>query len=130
MTRPQGVNAELAPLVRMTFPVEASLADLADAPRNQPLFACWLLGFGFLPFDRHVLIIQDAGPTWFIETSHSWYQSLWRHERYVRATEQGCEVRDILTVKPRLAFMQGLTNAVVGGIFRHRHRRLLALYGA
>ena len=45
----------------MTFP-EGSLESLLDAPRDQPVFASWLLAFGFVPFDRHVFVLHDAGP--------------------------------------------------------------------
>jgi ligand-binding SRPBCC domain-containing protein len=128
VTTPAGVNAELGPLVRMTFP-KGAMADLASAPRDEPLFACWLLAFGLIPFDRHVLVMHEVGERHFIETSHSLLQKLWRHERYVTPTGQGCTVRDVVTVTPRLGFAGPISRALAAAVFRHRHRRLKALYG-
>ncbi|HYG26239.1 MAG TPA: hypothetical protein VD906_04970 [Caulobacteraceae bacterium] len=128
MTTPRGVNAELTPLVRMTFP-EGSLDDLGAAPRGEPVFVSWLLLFGLIPFDRHVFILQEAGERHFVETSRSALQKLWRHERYVEPTPDGCTVRDVVTPVPRLAFAAPLTRAIAAAIFRHRHRRLKQLYG-
>ena len=128
VTTPAGVNAELMPLVRMTFPT--SDLTITDAPPDEPFFVSWLLLFGFLPFDRHVLIIHKTGPRFFIERSHSLMQKLWQHERYLTDAEGGTAVRDIVTVTPRLIFMNALTNTIVAMIFRHRHRRLTRRYRA
>tara|TARA_R110000824_G_scaffold118960_18_gene272541 strand:- start:69600 stop:70067 length:468 start_codon:yes stop_codon:yes gene_type:complete len=128
VTTPEGVNAELMPLVRMSFP--PTDLTFTTAPLGQPLFHSWLLLFGFLPFDRHTFVLHETGPRHFIETSHSLMQKLWRHERYLSETENGTLVHDIVTVVPRLGFMSPLTNAVVAFIFRHRHRQIARHYGA
>lgn len=128
VTTPAGVNAELMPLIRMSFP-EADLG-LADAPLDQPLFGSWIFLFGLIPFDRHVFVIHEVGPGHFVETSHSLLQKLWRHERRLTATEHGTVLRDTVTVVPRIGSTSTLTNFVVRAIFRHRHRRLQALYPA
>jgi ligand-binding SRPBCC domain-containing protein len=126
MTSAAGVNAELKPLITMTFP-QAGF-DFASAPLNQPLFTSWILAFGFLPFDRHTFVLHEIGPSHFVETSHTLLQKLWRHERYLTDQGDSTEVRDVVTVLPRLAFMRPLTNRIVAAIFRHRHRRLTRLY--
>lgn len=128
VTTPEGVNAELMPLVRMTFPA-GSMDDLRAAPLDQSIAACWLLAFGLIPFDRHVLVMHEIGERHFIETSHSALQKLWRHERYVTPTKTGCTVRDVVTVVPRLGIAGAISNATAAAIFRHRHRRLRKLYG-
>ena len=87
-----------------------------------------MLLFGVLPFDRHVLMFADIGPDGFVETSHSLLQQAWKHERSVRDADGGCVVRDIVTVTPRIAFIQPLANAIVAKVFRHRHKRLKLLY--
>jgi hypothetical protein len=127
VTTAQGVNAELAPLVRMTFPAGA-MADLANAPRDEPVAVCWLLAFGAIPFDRHVLAMHEVGERHVIETSHSLLQKLWRHERYVEPSGQGCTVRDVVTPVPRLGLAAPMTRAIAAAIFRHRHKRLKSLY--
>lgn len=127
VTTPRGVNAELMPFIRMTFPQ----ADLrfADAPLDKPLFGSWILLFGALPFDRHTFVIHETGARHFVETSRSLLQKLWRHERSLTETARGTLVRDIVTVTPRLGFAAPATNFIVRAIFRHRHRRLARLYG-
>lgn len=122
-----GVNAELAPWIRMTFPATA-LTGLGAAPVDEPLFVSWLLAFGVLPFDRHVFALAEVGHRHFIETSYSLLQAQWRHERYVTAIESGCRVRDVVTVRPRLGVMAPLTRWIASALFRHRHKRLRVLF--
>jgi ligand-binding SRPBCC domain-containing protein len=126
MTSAAGVNAELNPLITMTFP-QAGF-DFSSAPLNRPLFNSWILLFGFLPFDRHTFVLHEIGPSHFVETSHTLLQKLWRHERYLTEQDDSAEVRDVVTVSPRLPFMRPLTDRIVATIFRHRHRRLARLY--
>jgi ligand-binding SRPBCC domain-containing protein len=126
VSKPAGVNAELMPLVRMTFP--AGAPDINQAPIGVPAAICWLLAGGVLPFDRHVLVFADIGPSGFIETSHSLMHHQWKHERSVRPDGEGCVVRDIVTVTPRLAILQAPTDAIAAWVFHHRHKRLKLLY--
>ncbi|MCE9650161.1 MAG: hypothetical protein K8R18_11115 [Parvibaculum sp.] len=128
VTTPRGVNAELMPFIRMTFP-EADMR-LADAPLDTPLFGSWIFLFGVLPFDRHTFVIHEVGARHFVETSRSLLQKLWRHERSLTETAGGTIIRDVVTVIPRFSFAAPATNFVVRAIFRHRHRRLARLYGA
>jgi hypothetical protein len=126
VTSADGVNAELKPLVTMTFPKDGF--DFSKAMPGQPLFTSWILLFGFLPIDRHTFIIHEVGPLHFVETSHTLLQRSWRHERYLTPQGDSTDVRDVVTVIPRLAFMQPVTNRIVATIFRHRHKRLARLY--
>ncbi len=126
VTSAEGVNAELKPLVSMTFPTEGF--DFSAAPIDQPLFNSWILLFGFLPIDRHTFVLHEVGQTHFIETSHTLLQKGWRHERYLTAQGDSTDVRDVVTVTPRLAFMAPLINRIVAAIFRHRHKQLAKLY--
>ena len=57
MTMP-GVNAELMPLLRMSYPAQYRALDAKQAPLNRRLFRSWLLLFGFLPVDLHALAHQ------------------------------------------------------------------------
>ncbi len=128
VTTPRGVNAELMPFIRMTFP-QADLR-LTDAVLDTPLFSSWILLFGLLPFDRHTFVIQEVGAQHFIETSRSLLQRLWRHERSVTESAHGTIIRDVVTVMPRFGFAAPVTGAIVRVIFRHRHKRLARLYGS
>ncbi|MCB1155843.1 hypothetical protein KDL45_19435, partial [bacterium] len=55
VTRMDGVNDELMPLARMTYPAEAKTLSIADAPIGEILFNSILLAFGIFPFDVHRL---------------------------------------------------------------------------
>lgn len=131
VTTMSGVNDELAPYVRMTHPAHLrSLTDV-DVRPGVVLHRCWLLAGGLLPFDRHALalerVVEGEG---FDEESTSWLQRRWRHERRLADAPEGCTVvSDRLVVVPRLALAEPLTRWVVGVVFRHRHRRLVARFG-
>lgn len=111
----------------MTFP-PAAMTGLGAAPVNEPLFVSWLLAFGVLPFDRHVLCFAEVGERHFIEASHSLIQKHWRHERYVTTTAGGCRVRDVVTVHPRIGAFGPIARGMVSAVFRHRHKQLRLLY--
>jgi hypothetical protein len=132
-----GVNAELAPWVRMTHPVD--LSDLATAPPTAigtVAFRSWLLAFGVVPFDRHalrLLSVDDRGDDGgeFAEDSTSWLQKRWRHERTVApSTADTCTLTDRLVVEPRLPLARPLVARIVPWLFARRHRVLVARFGA
>ena len=131
-----GVNDELAPLVRMTHPPAlGSLADLPDGVVGRVAFGSWLLAAGVVPIDRHalrLLAVEQRGPLGggFVEDSTSWLQARWLHERDVDAVEAGtCRVTDRLLVVPRLRATRPVVAAVVPRIFEHRHRVLRKRFG-
>lgn len=127
-----GVNHELAPFVRMTHPARLqSLADVEVVP-GVVLHRCWLLAGGIVPFDRHALALERLLPgEGFDEESTSWLQRRWRHERRLTdAPGGGTIVADRLVIEPRLRLAAPVTRRLVGFLFRHRHRRLVATFGA
>lgn len=131
VSRISGVNAELRPLMRMSCPPEYRERSLIDAPLNTPLFPSWLLLFGWLPVDRHFLMLERAWPgQGFDERSHSWSNRVWIHRRRVLADPAGSRVVDELEFEPRLALMAAGLKWFVALLFRHRHRRLRARFGA
>jgi ligand-binding SRPBCC domain-containing protein len=76
-----------------------------------------------------VLDRVDAGRG-FVEESTSWVQRRWRHERtLVDAAGGGTTVTDRLVVRPRVALARPVVGAIVGALFRHRHRRLRRRFG-
>jgi hypothetical protein len=133
-----GVNAELAPWLRMTHP--AALRSLDDAPElvGRVAFHSWLLAGGVLPFDRHALRLVSVerhpeGGGAFVEESTSWLQARWRHERDVEPLGQNgdrCRVTDRLLVEPRVPLARPLVAVVVPWLFRQRHRGLVRTFGA
>lgn len=129
-----GVNFELAPWVRMTVPQAYAQRSLFDATADELtrplLFRSVLLALGVLPFDVHAFHLDRVLPgEGFDERSSSWMQKTWIHRRRVVAHGDGCVVTDELEIEPRIAFMTPVVRAIVGFLFRHRHRRLAARYG-
>lgn len=125
------VNAELWPLVRMTVPVAWRARPLAQWVTGRVLFRSVVLLFGWLPVDVHSLKLEHIDPaTGFVEGSHSWMNRLWQHERRVLPTPCGCTVTDAVSVHSRIPGVATLLLPIYRGVFRHRHRRLRALYSA
>ncbi len=134
-TSMRGVNDELTPWVRMTYPAQlASLDDADDSALGSVVFHSWLLAGGAVPFDRHALGLveietRDDGGA-FVEESTSWLQSRWRHERDVVALgDDRCLVTDRLTIVPRVPVARPLVAVVAPWLFTRRHRRLVDRFG-
>ena len=129
-----GVNHELHPWVHMTVPAMFKDLSLQAATPEQlkgVLFNSVLLGLCCIPFDLHALHLErvQVGEG-FDEHSTSWMQKTWVHRRRVVPAAGGCTVTDELIVEPRVSLMAPLVRAVVGFLFRHRHRRLVGTFGA
>jgi ligand-binding SRPBCC domain-containing protein len=128
--RLDGVNRELAPLARMTAPLEFRSIDLEQAPLGSRLFRSWILAFGFLPvdYDDLTLVELDRGRR-FLERSTLLSQRLWEHERIVTPADAGCVLSDRLRFTPRIAFLGPLHRAIFGLVFELRHRNLRRIFG-
>jgi ligand-binding SRPBCC domain-containing protein len=125
----QGVNAELAPWLRMSVPLEARGKSLAEIRIGEVAFESWLLALGFLPFDRHRLcLIELERGRGFVERSSSWLQRVWQHERTLETIAGGTEIRDRVTFEPRIGLLAPVVQMVVARLFRHRHARLRARF--
>jgi ligand-binding SRPBCC domain-containing protein len=125
-----GVNAELGPWVRMTHPADRHSLEGQQVPLGEVLFRSWLLAFGILPFDLHSLRLERLSPgEGFDERSTSWMQRVWVHRRRLESIAGGTRISDRLEIEPRLRLFAPVVRAVVGFLFRHRHRRLLAQFG-
>jgi ligand-binding SRPBCC domain-containing protein len=126
-----GVNYELAPLVRMTCPREAGGGTIEQAPLGTCAFHSYLLLLGVLPFDRHALTLLALQPgDGFVEDSTSLLQRRWRHERRIRPTPAGgCRITDELLFVPRIGLLEPLVCRIVQRVFTHRHRRLRQRFG-
>lgn len=125
-----GVNAELRPLVRMTAPEAWAARAIVDWPARRRLFSSWVLLLGVLPIDRHRFYFEAIHPgRGFVERSSSATNTEWRHTRTVVETAGGCRVEDTVTYRCRVAVLGRLLSPVYKLVFRHRHRRLRALYG-
>lgn len=120
-----GVNHELGPELKMTFP--ARFARLDDIPAdNTSHFASTILLFGILPIDRHHFsLVARSAPHFFDERSSNLNMSVWTHKRTLVAHNGGVTVTDVCTFVPRLFFMGPLLKAIFSGVFNRRHKRLV-----
>jgi hypothetical protein len=59
---PEGINHELAPLLRMTMPRGLRGATIDDVAVGEPLGRAWILLFGFLPVDYDDLALAEVEP--------------------------------------------------------------------
>ena len=126
----EGVNAELSPWFRMTVPAQMRDKTLADVPVGELLGRSWLLLFGVLPVEVDEITIASVEPLAFVESSTMLMQRVWRHERRIQATADGCTVTDLVSWEPRFRGAGLLLSWLVPALFRHRHRRLQKRFGA
>jgi ligand-binding SRPBCC domain-containing protein len=126
----QGINAELMPLVAMTFPAEWERLNVEDVTAGLTGFRSVLLLFGVLPIDLHRFAFLSVTPgDGFVEASSSLLHRSWIHERRLVAVPGGTEVTDRVDYRCRLPGLGPMLRPVVRLIFRHRHRRLLQQFG-
>ena len=130
ITTPEGVNYELRPFFRMTFPSEVPRLDSRSVPIGSRIGRCWLLLLGLLPvdYDDVTLVRVDDGRG-FLERSSMLTQRVWEHERTVERTDRGCRLTDRVRFEPRALVAGRPYRAGALRLFRHRHRRLRRAFG-
>lgn len=133
---PEGINDELRPLVRMTMPRSLRGRTIDDLPVGETVGRSWILLAGLLPVDYDDLRLVELEPgRRFVERSATASLRVWTHERTVEPAGDGeCQISDRLGWEPRapLARVPGserVIAAIVGALFRHRHRRLRRRWG-
>jgi hypothetical protein len=133
IARMDQINFELMPYLRMTVPREARHKSIEDAPLNQRAFTSVILLFGVVPVDLHFVHLteMERGHK-FVETSFTLVNATWRHERTIDALPdgQGSRITDRISFRTRLPLLGRLLTPLVRVLFAHRHRRLLARFGA
>lgn len=140
-TSPAGVNRELWPLLRMTFPAEADalaedaahdggLEALAAQRPGERLFRAWVLLAGVLPVEYDDLAFAETGPgRRFLERSSLLTQRLWEHERTVDPHPRGTRITDRIRFASRIPWLEPVHAVVFGLVSRWRHRRLRGVFG-
>jgi ligand-binding SRPBCC domain-containing protein len=131
VTTPEGVNAELMPIVRMTLPRGIDRLDAGSVPVGAPLGRCRLLLFGVIPFDWDDLTLERLDPpSGFHELSSMASMRTWEHERTLEPLARGgCRVTDRVAFLPRAPLPAVWFRPLFRAVFRHRHRRLRAQFG-
>ena len=127
----EGINDELAPILRMTMPPALRGRTVDTVEVGVPLGRSWILLGRVLPVDYDDLCLAELEPgRRFLERSRTLSFAVWQHERIVEPVgERSCRVSDRLgfELRPALARVPGvarLARAIVAFLFRHRHRRL------
>ena len=124
-----GVNWELAPVIRMTVSGKWRFLPLAEWEPGHPLFKSWILLFGLIPVDRHTMCLaglhQGVG---FHEHSFSIINRQWNHTRTIAPSGRGCVLTDCVAVEGRMPFLTRCLFPIYQRIFHHRHRRLQNRY--
>ncbi len=120
ITSADGILREMRPLFRMTMPRGVKrLEDLEIVPGKR-LFRSRLYLFGFLPFGYSDLtLLEWSDGVGFVEQSPMTGMKLWRHERTIHPTADGCTLTDKLTFEPR--FAKSLVAWFTRRMFEHRH---------
>jgi len=127
----EGINAELAPFLAMTFPAEWKKLDVKDVTAGPPPLRSVLLLFGIVPVDLHRFAFLSVTPDHgFLERSCSLLHYEWIHERRLEAVRDGTEIVDRVHYRCRLPGLGFVLRPVIRFIFCHRHRRLLQHFGA
>ena len=126
---PSGVNRELRPLLRMTFP--SGISDLTDSWRpGERLFRSWLLVAGVVPIEYDDVVFEEVEPgRRFLERSTLLTQRVWEHERIIEPASQGSRVTDRVCFVPKVPWLSAFYGSVFKAVFRWRHRKLRGLFG-
>ncbi len=127
---PGGLNYELLPLARMTFPRGTTQFLTSETVLGVPVCRSWILLFGFLPVDFDDMTFIELGPGCrFLERSTMLTQRFWQHERTVEDCPGGCRITDRVRFTPRLPLFRRLQRLAFLTAFRLRHYKLRRRYG-
>jgi hypothetical protein len=132
----EGINHELWPILRMTMPPGLRGKTVDTVEVGVVLGRSWILLGRVLPVDYDDLKLVELEPgRRFLERSRTLAFAVWQHERTVEPEGEGCRVIDRLgfDLKRGIAWIPGvasLSRAIVGFLFRHRHRRLVRATGS
>jgi len=123
-----GINREVAPFLRVTDPTHGARFDTEPWQVGTPVL--WQLGLGFVPVDRHrVELVALPDGRGFRESSSSWWNRVWWHERTLLDDPAGCILRDDVHIEPRLRIADPIMARSVRRMFARRHERLRREFG-
>ena len=126
-----GVNRELWPLARMTYPPGLRRLEPGQVVPGGRLFRSWILAFGFIPIDYDDLVLdQIEPPRRFLERSSMLTQKTWTHERIIEPVPGGSRISDHVHFEPRIGWLGRLQAPIFRATFRLRHRNLRRLFNA
>jgi len=125
-----GVNRELFPLARMTYPRGFERLDDEPPVLGRTLFRSWILALGFIPVEYDDITLAEIDPgSRFLECSELLTQREWVHERTVEPHGAGCLIADRVHFVPRVSVLGPLHLLVFRATFWLRHRNLARIFG-
>ena len=126
---PAGVNRELRPLLRMSFPAGTTSVTEGWTPGRR-VCRSWLFLLGIVPIEYDDLTFVEVVPgRRFLERSELLSQRTWEHERTVEPRPAGTLIRDRIRFAARAPFLEGVYAAVFRLVFALRHRNLRRMFG-
>lgn len=132
---PEGINHELAPLLRMTVPAAAKGRSIAQFAAGDRVGRSWLLALRLMPIDFDDIRLAELDPgRRFLEDSRMLSMRRWRHERTLTPVAGGTAVQDCIWFEPRaplqcVPVFERAMRSGIAALFRHRHRRLRRYFG-
>ena len=125
-----GVNEELFPIMKMTYPNMAKAKSINECPLKTHLFTSIILLFCLIPIDTHFLKIDRISPYAFWENSSSLTMKEWKHHRRIRGIDSNdCQITDEVDFHSRLGFiLDYLLFGLLYLVFWNRHRNLKQKY--
>ncbi len=125
-----GVNRELWPLARMTYPAAMARLTPEAVPLGETAFRSWILLFGLVPVEYDDFRLVELVPGGhFSEVSRLLSMLEWRHRRSVAPSGAGCILRDEIAFAPRWRLLGPAQLLAFRLVFRLRHRVLRRLFG-
>ncbi len=124
-----GVNRELSPLIRMTFPRVCEILCAETMERQGGSFTSWIFLFGILPVDRWKMRFEEFGPGFrFLERSKVISLQFWEHERTVFESNGGSLICDRIKFIPKVRLLGPIVAFIMIAVFRNRHRNLKKIF--
>lgn len=119
-TSVRGVDAEMAPILKLDFPEGMTQMPQDQRSLGKVLGKCKFLLLGIVPIDLSRLTFVELEPgRRFVEQSPLLSMKSWRHERTIAPAEGGTRVIDSLEFTPR--FATSLVTWFISRFFLHRH---------
>jgi ligand-binding SRPBCC domain-containing protein len=126
----EGVNRELWPLARMTYPARFAALTPEVVPLGQVAFRSWVLLFGLVPVDYDDITLVELEPgRGFSEVSRMMALREWRHRRTITPQGETCTLHDEIALLPRWRLAGPLQARAFRLVFALRHRALRRLFG-
>ncbi len=121
----EGVNRELGPLLRMTYPRRFAVLTPETVPLGRFAFRSWIQLFGLIPVEYDDITLVELEPgRMFHEVSRQMAAREWRHRRTVIPDGPGCILQDEIAFVPRWPAAGPIQARVFRLVFELRHRFL------